>query len=288
MTQPFCSGYPSPYDGLVADAPGADTYPPSAFRTEWGPIFHRGRLDGTATVMVIGQDPAAHESIVRRILVGVAGQRVQGLLARVGITTSYTMVNTFLYSVYGQSGGEHHQHDPGIITYRNQWLDQVATENPLQAIITLGSLAAAAYTSWVAGPIGKACPAYHAAVLHPTYPESAAAAGTISLAAATKQLLDNWNAALPGLRAAMSRTDQPPNLQPYGEAFVPADLAAIPAADLPPGCRRGCAALRPGLPGPARPLTRSAPRSRWWSRPTSVSGRRPAPRVRAGWSPHPP
>jgi hypothetical protein len=235
MTPPFCPGYPSPYQGLVASAPGTDTYPPTAFRTEWGPIFHRGRLDATATVMVIGQDPAAHETIVRRILVGVAGQRVQGLLARIGITTSYTMVNTFLYSVYGQSGGEHHQHDPGIIAYRNQWLDQIATGNSLQAVITLGTLAAGAYTSWIAGPIGKACPAYHASVLHPTYPESAAAAGIISLAAATKQLLDNWNAALPGLRAAISRPDQAPNLQPYGEAFVPADLGPIPAADLPPG-----------------------------------------------------
>jgi uracil-DNA glycosylase len=137
--------------------------------------------------------------------------------------------------VYGQAGGEHHQHDPGIIAYRNKWLDQLATGNSLQAIITFGSLAAGAYSSWIAGPIGKASQAHHAAVLHPTFPESASATGTISLAAATKQLLDNWNAALPGLRAAINRTDQPPNVQPYAEAFVPGDLAPIPAADLPPG-----------------------------------------------------
>lgn len=43
-----------------------------------GPIFHRGRLDGSARILVIGQDPAQHETIVRRILVGEAGRRVQG------------------------------------------------------------------------------------------------------------------------------------------------------------------------------------------------------------------
>lgn len=235
MTLPFCPGYPSPYDALVASAPSDDTYPPAAFRSEWGPIFHRGRLDGTATVLVIGQDPAAHETVARRILIGVAGQRAQGLLARLGITTSYTMINTFLYSVYGQSGGAHHQHDTGIIAYRNRWLDLIATSNPLEAIITLGTLAADAYQTWAATPTGRTSATYHAAVLHPTYPESASAAGTISLAAATKQLLDNWNAALPGLHAAITHTDQPPNLNPYADAFVPADLAAIPAADLPPG-----------------------------------------------------
>jgi len=235
MTQTFCPGYPSPYDALVSAAPGAATYPPAAFRTEWGPIFHRGRLDGSATVLVIGQDPAAHESIARRILIGVAGQRTQGLLARLGITVRYTMVNTFLYSVYGQSGGEQHQHDVGIIAYRNQWLDAIAAHNPLQAIITLGSLAADAYATWAATPAGKTCGAYHAAVLHPTYPESASAAGTVTLAAATKQLLDNWNAALPGLHGAITHPDQAPNPNPYGATFAPSDLSAIPGGDLPPG-----------------------------------------------------
>jgi hypothetical protein len=34
-------------------------YPPSQFRVEWGPIFHRGRLDGSVRVFVIGQEPGA-------------------------------------------------------------------------------------------------------------------------------------------------------------------------------------------------------------------------------------
>ena len=89
MAHQHCPGYnEAPFDALVADYPGVDVYPAKDFRVEWGPIFHRGRLDGSARVLLLGQDPATHESISRRILVGEAGQRTQGLLARIGIDTS--------------------------------------------------------------------------------------------------------------------------------------------------------------------------------------------------------
>jgi len=66
-----CVGYAAePFASLVAGYPGEDVYPPADFRTEWGPVFHRGRLDGSARVLVLGQDPATHEAISRRILVG--------------------------------------------------------------------------------------------------------------------------------------------------------------------------------------------------------------------------
>ena len=120
MAHAFCPGYVQPpFDALVADYPGEDVYPTPDFRIEWGPIFHRGRLDGSARVVVLGQDPATHEAISRRILVGEAGQRVQGLLARLGIDHSYVMVNTFLYSVYGQGGGNRHEDDEAIAAYRH-------------------------------------------------------------------------------------------------------------------------------------------------------------------------
>ena len=79
MAHPFDPGYVAePYLALCAEYPEADVYPSDQFRLEWGPIFHRGRLDGSARVLIIGQDPAQHETIVRRILVGEAGRRVQG------------------------------------------------------------------------------------------------------------------------------------------------------------------------------------------------------------------
>jgi len=89
MAHPFDPGYVAePFLTLCAEYPEADVYPSDQFRLEWGPIFHRGRLDGSARVLVIGQDPAQHETIVRRILVGEAGRRVQGLLAKLGVTRS--------------------------------------------------------------------------------------------------------------------------------------------------------------------------------------------------------
>src|SRR3954465_15021614 len=96
-----------PYASLVRDYPGTDVYPTAAFRTEWGPVFHRGRLDGSARVLVIGQDPGQQENVLRRILSGEAGRRVQGLLAKLGITRSYVMVNALLYSVYGSGGAKY-------------------------------------------------------------------------------------------------------------------------------------------------------------------------------------
>src|SRR6476659_3659531 len=144
----FCPGYPAPFDALVADYPGEDVYPSADFRVEWGPVFHRGRLDGSARVVVLGQDPATHETICRRILVGEAGQRVQGMLAKLGITHSYVLINTFLYSVYGQGGGSRHIGDAEIAAYRNRWLDTLADDNQLEAILTLGQLADQAYHTW--------------------------------------------------------------------------------------------------------------------------------------------
>ena len=232
---PFCPGYPAPYDALVSSYPDETIYPSADFRVEWGPIFHRGRLDGTARVLIIGQDPAVQETIARRILVGAAGQRVQGLLARLGLTSSYVLVNTFLYSVYGQAGGERHIKDEKIAEYRHAWISQLVSTNPIGAIITFGTLAAEAYKVWKLTEAGAAYSGHYAPLLHPTYPQSAAGHGQTTLAAATQRLLDNWNAELPGLIAAVGAPDQPPNDAPYGSAFTEADLPAIPAADLPAG-----------------------------------------------------
>ena len=70
MSYPFDPGYyAEPFSTLCSEFPSHEGYPQARFRVEWGPIFHRGRLDGSARILVIGQDPAQHEAIVRRILV---------------------------------------------------------------------------------------------------------------------------------------------------------------------------------------------------------------------------
>ena len=142
MPREFDPGYQRrPYRQLVADYPDETVYPADSFRVEWGPIFHRGRLDGTARLLIVGQDPATHETIARRILVGEAGQRIQGFLTKLGVNRSYVFVNTFLYSVFGQGGGERHIDDEPIAQYRNRWLDAITRDQPIEAILSLGHLA---------------------------------------------------------------------------------------------------------------------------------------------------
>jgi len=202
MVHEFDAGYGAePFRSLCADYPDSTVYPQSDFRTEWGPMFHRGRLDGSARVLVLGQDPSATETIARRILTGVAGQRTQGFLAKLGIDRSYLMVNTFLYSVWGQQGGSKHAKDTAIAAYRNGWIDAAFDTSPIEAVIALGSLADTAWHIWKKTPKGQTTLPAYAHVVHPTAPDSSNKANSEELAAATKAMLANWNQGLLAARA---------------------------------------------------------------------------------------
>jgi hypothetical protein len=236
MGHAFDPGYAAePFRTLCTDYPDAAVYPAADFRVEWGPIFHRGRLDGSARVLVLGQDPAASEAIVRRILVGVAGQRTQGFLAKLGIDLSYVMVNTFVYSVSGQQGGERHASDPAIAAYRNRWLEALMASGRIEAVVALGALADRAWSIWKATPAGQSAHAAYAHITHPTQPDSASKGNPTNQAALTKAMLKNWNAGLAALHPAIAHPDTPRPLVPYGDAFAPGDMVDIPEADLPPG-----------------------------------------------------
>ncbi|MCC6523598.1 MAG: uracil-DNA glycosylase [Polyangiaceae bacterium] len=235
MPHPFDTGYANPpFRALCESYPDGTVYPPDHFRVEWGPIFHRGRLDGSARVLVIGQDPAQHEAVARRILVGEAGQRVQGLLGKLGIETSYVMVNTFLYSVYSKSAGRYAD-DPGIVGYRDRWLDALLP-GKVEVVVALGALADGAWQKWKATPRGAAfTPGAYERITHPTQPESSSKADAAKRDAAVTAMLANWNAALATLAPALRHPDRARPLVPYGAAFAPGDLAGIPEVDLPPG-----------------------------------------------------
>jgi uracil-DNA glycosylase len=236
MKHDYDTGYGlEPFKTLCNNHPDAAVYPQKDFRTEWGPIFHRGRLDGSARLLVIGQDPAAHESIVRRILMGEAGQRVQGFMAKLGMARSYVMINTFLYSVYGQQGGEKHKDDKQITAYRNRWLDALILGQRIEAVVTLGGMAAEAWNKWRSTPKGKGVNLPWAKMMHPTYPESSAKGDPAKLAANTKKLLENWNEALTLLHAPIKHPDVSMDPVLYGEVFQLEDLAEIPECDVPAG-----------------------------------------------------
>ncbi len=236
MPASFDPGYTNePFITLCNGAPDEAIYPYRAFRTEWGPIFHRGRLDGTARVLCIGQDPAEHEAVVRRILVGTAGHRAQGFLAKLGITRSYVLVNTFLYSVYGQRGGTEHIGDPKIAQYRNQWIAALLSTASIEAVVAFGGLSDQAWQRFVTDPANarwKSVTYQH--VPHPTAPEGAG--GTpAQIKSAIRALLSKWNSAIQSLRPAIAHPDTPGPFVPYGTAFLRQELPSIPAFDLPAG-----------------------------------------------------
>jgi hypothetical protein len=235
MPTPFCPGYGAePYKTLVEDAPGAEVFPSKDFRVEWGPIFHRGRLDGSARVLVVGQDPAQHETILRRILVGTAGKRVQGFLAHLGITTSYVMINTFLYSVYGQFGGNKHKKNPVIAAYRNRWIAAILDQQPIEAVVAFGGLADLAWEAWLASPEAAERPTLpFRHVLHPTSPDSAGGTAAVKKAA-MKAMLASYNVAIAELLPAVAHPDAAA-VSPYGDVLRPEDLPPIPLLDVPAG-----------------------------------------------------
>jgi hypothetical protein len=235
MSYPFDPGYCiEPFRTLCSEFPSSEGYPQSRFRVEWGPIFHRGRLDGSARILVIGQDPAQHEAIVRRILVGEAGRRVQGFLSKLGITKSYVMINTFLYSVYGSVRVENRR-NVQLVGYRNRWLDALILNSQIEGVVALGKNAMEAWQMWKDSPNGKDIDIAFCTITHPTYPESFSKGDRKKLIEKTKQLLDNWNKGLEILAEAITHPDEDKPLVLYGECFSDGEKPEIPRIDYPAG-----------------------------------------------------
>jgi uracil-DNA glycosylase len=69
------------------------------FWHDWGPIFYRGRLNRSGRLLAVASDPGPTERIAGRTLVGDAGQRVQGFLTKLGLTSSYTLVNAYAFAL---------------------------------------------------------------------------------------------------------------------------------------------------------------------------------------------
>jgi uracil-DNA glycosylase len=190
------------------------------FWWSWGPVFHRGRLDGRAKVLVIASDPGPTERLVGRTLVGDAGQRVQGLLTKLGLVSGYVLVNAFPHAVHPSKASRARRlvlPDPDHLAWRNRFYDLV-TGPPLEAVLALGGNAQAALALWDGAPD---VPTFE--LPHPSAHDA-------------KALATAWRDALPDLRAAV--TPDPGGSQSgpgYGAEIVEEDYSPIPAADLPFG-----------------------------------------------------
>jgi len=186
-------------------------------------------------VLVVGQDPGQHESIAHRILVGEAGQRVQGLLAKLGIERSYVMVNAYLYSVYGQRAGEKHEGNEKIAAYRNRWLDALLIDTQVEAVVSFGHIARSAFEGWQATASGAQSQVTFEHLTHPTMPEASSKGDPAKKATATKKMLAQYNAALTRLDAQLGERDVDRELIAYGDELLASDRSPIPAYDLPAG-----------------------------------------------------
>jgi uracil-DNA glycosylase len=235
MVRQFDPGYTAePFLTLCSDYPDETVYPPNQFRVEWGPIFHRGRLDGSARVLVIGQDPAQHETIIRRILVGEAGRRLQGFLAKLGITSSYVCINTYLYSVFGSVKAATAK-SAALVDYRQRWMSALLVAQGIEAVIALGQAANTAWTLWKATPDGQTVQVPFVAITHPTQPESFSDNDKVALAVATKKMLRNWNVALESVHGSIVHPDVATSLVLYGDSWGPNDRPRVPDLDFPAG-----------------------------------------------------
>ncbi len=210
------------WDAFFADAPLQyyEQHPAGRFRLQFGPVYYRGRLDGSARVLIIGQDPATNEILAHRVFVGNSGQRIQGLLDRMGITRSYIFVNTYLYSVFGQFDAELRNislEDP-IRSYRHELLDKIMAENEIEAIWAMGNGAQHAADNW---PGAGNTPRYD--FTHPA-------------ALNHQALFANWNTGIDQMQNIITPDeDGNATFTHYGPAWQDGDLIPIPRYDLPFG-----------------------------------------------------
>jgi len=189
------------------------------FWYDWGPVFYRGRIDGSARLVAIASDPGPTERIAGRTLVGDAGQRVQGFLSKLGLTRSYGLVNAFAYALHPSQS---HAAlpllaEPAHLMWRNRLLDRICGPS-LEAIVAFGANASAALDLWEPRP---GVPTF--VVPHPSSRDETV-------------LLDRWRAAIADLRAVVAPDpDGDPTIATYGPVFTEADYAPIPRGDLPFG-----------------------------------------------------
>lgn len=214
----FDKGPPQAFARLFAACPDYGGHK-AHFWHDWGPVFYRGRLDGSARVLCIASDPGATERIAGRTLVGDAGQRVQGFLARLGLTRSYLCLNAYAYALIPSHAdqGDAILEEPAHLTWRNRLFDRAHTPT-VQAIIAFGVQARHAVELW---PGKGDTPVF--AIPHPTSRDEG-------------ELLRRWRTAIVQLRTLV--TPDPgsdASLPNYGSSFGERHYAAIPAHDLPYG-----------------------------------------------------
>jgi hypothetical protein len=217
MTE-FDTGPPPGFAEIFARVPDYARFA-QHFWYDWGPVFYRGRLDDSARVLCVASDPGPTERIAARTLVGDAGQRVQGFLAKIGLTRSYLCLNAFAYALHPSSFWEGPEilRNADQLAWRNE-LFEMAKGPELRAVIAFGLQAQIAVDLWEGKGSLRVFELPHPSSRNPG------------------QLLDAWRAAVTELREIVpADPDGEPVAPNYDNTFSEEDYARVPPRDLPFG-----------------------------------------------------
>jgi uracil-DNA glycosylase len=165
----------SGWAALFADTPnyrglGRAVLGREAFRWHHGPMFFRGRLDGSAKVVLVGQEGAQDESLSHRSFTGGTGARMQHFLRHIGLDRSYLFLNSFVYPIFGQYSDMLRRiaqdlRSP-ITQHRNRILDKAVVDGDVRLVVAVGRAAKESIATWVRAHGGNADPnQLHAATL---------------------------------------------------------------------------------------------------------------------------
>jgi uracil-DNA glycosylase len=157
----------SGWAALFADTPnyrglGRAVLGREAFRWHHGPMFFRGRLDGSAKVVLVGQEGAQDESLSHRSFTGGTGARMQHFLHHVGLDRSYLFLNSFVYPIFGQYSDMLRRiaqdlRSP-ITQHRNRILDKAVVDGDVRLVVAVGRAAKESIATWVGAHGGNADP----------------------------------------------------------------------------------------------------------------------------------
>jgi uracil-DNA glycosylase len=133
-----------------------------AFRWHHGPMFFRGRLDGSAKVVLVGQEGAQDESLSHRSFTGGTGARMQHFLRHIGLDRSYLFLNSFVYPIFGQYSDMLRRiaqdlRSP-ITQHRNRILDKAVVDGDVRLVVAVGRAAKESIATWVRAHGGSADP----------------------------------------------------------------------------------------------------------------------------------
>jgi uracil-DNA glycosylase len=157
----------SGWAALFADTPnyrglGRAVLGREAFRWQHGPMFFRGRLDGSAKVVLVGQEGAQDESLSHRSFTGGTGARMQHFLHHLGLDRSYLFLNSFVYPIFGQYSDAlrplaQDRRSP-IAEHRNRILDKAVVDGDVRLVVAVGRAAKESIATWVRAHGGNADP----------------------------------------------------------------------------------------------------------------------------------